>query len=118
MALYAVMAVAQPVLAGRYLSGGYEAIQWHAVIGGLLMVGAIGAFCCALLHATVGRGPAWPVLAVTIVFLAQGVQIGMGYSRALAVHVPLGVGIVAAVLSLAVWVWTPAARATGRWWSR
>jgi hypothetical protein len=49
-----------------------------------------------------------------LVFLAEGFQIGMGYSRQLHLHVPLGVAIVVAAVLLAAWVWTPsAARARG-----
>jgi hypothetical protein len=52
--------------------------------------------------------------ATVLVFLAEGFQIGMGHSRQLDLHVPLGVAIVVAAVLLAAWVWTPsAARARG-----
>jgi hypothetical protein len=48
--------------------------------------------------------------AAVLLFLAVGLQIGMGFSRQLGVHVPLGVGIVTASVLLTAWVWTPSAR--------
>lgn len=116
MTVYAAMVVAQPTLAGQYLSGSYDSIHWHALIGIALMLAAIGCFGFALMNATVGRGPAWPVLIIPLLFVAQGIQIGTGYARSLAIHIPLGVAIVATVVALAVWVWTPAARRPGRFW--
>ena len=45
--------------------------------------------------------------AVTVVaFFAVGIQIGLGYARILAVHVPLGVAIVTTAVLLAVWTWS------------
>lgn len=118
MAGYVAVVVAQPVLAGQYLSGSYDAMAWHELGAFLMMAAAVGAFGLAVLHAGVGRGPAWPVPLLIALFLGQSFQIGMGYSRMLAVHVPLGVLILATVLVLAAWVWSPAARRTGRLWRR
>lgn len=118
MAGYAAIVVAQPVLAGQYLAGSYDAINWHELGGLLMMVAAVGAFALAVVHAGLGRGPVWPVALLIVLFLAQGFQIGMGYARTLAIHVPLGVFILATVLALGAWVWSPAARRRGRMWRR
>lgn len=107
LSLYAVMAVAQPVLAGSYLSGNFDAISAHGLNGGMLMPAAMLTFPVALCHWLLGRGSGWPVAVVAALFLAQGLQIGMGYSRQLMIHIPLGVAIVATVLAVAVWSWTP-----------
>jgi hypothetical protein len=42
-------------------------------------------------------------------FLVVGLQIGMGFSRTLEVHIPLGVAIVTMSVLLTIWVWTPSA---------
>lgn len=106
--VHLVMVLAQPVLAGLFLTGDVDAITVHGTVGSVL-----GAVTLVLVGATlayvVRRGRLWVLPAVVALFLAVGMQIGLGYSRALAVHVPLGVAIVASSLLLAVWVWTPSA---------
>ena len=61
-----------------------------------------------MLYALAG-GRVWVVPVCVVLFLACGFQIGMGYARNLALHLPLGVGILAAALLLTVWSWTRAA---------
>lgn len=115
---YAVLAAGQPVLAGSYLSGNVDAIGDHGRNGGLLMAVAMLAFLVALAHWLGGRGPAWPVAAVVVLFLLQGVQIGLGYEKTLAVHIPLGVTIVGLLVAMAVWAWTPRVGRRGWLWRR
>lgn len=108
MLLYLTGVVAQPVLAGAYLQGNYDAIGLHGVNGTVLLsLMALVAGALAVACAVTARAAWWPVAAVVALFVAQGVQIGMGYSRALVVHVPLGVGIVVTVAGLTLWVWSP-----------
>jgi hypothetical protein len=64
-----------------------------------------------------GGGRPWPLAALLTLWWAAAIQLGMGYARVLAVHVPLGVTVVGAAVALAVWSWTPAARRPRRgWW--
>ncbi len=108
MLVYLVSAAAQPVLAGAYLEGDYDAIGAHGLIGSAaLSLLVMGAGALALASALVGGTSWWPVLVTGVLFFAQGFQIGMGHTRALLVHIPLGVAIVAAVAVLTVWVWRP-----------
>lgn len=110
-----VAVLAQPVLAGRYLTGDVDAIGVHGLIGSLLSLVAMALIAGAVAYVLGGRGRLWVLPATVLLFLAEGYQIGMGYSRALEVHVPLGVAIVVAAVLLAAWVWTPgAARPRGR----
>ena len=108
MLLYLSSAVAQPVLAGAYLQGDYDAIGLHGTNGAaLLSLMVLGSGVLALACAVTARAAWWPVAMVVALFVAQGIQIGMGYSRSLLVHVPLGVGIVVTVAGLTLWVWSP-----------
>jgi hypothetical protein len=110
-----VAVLAQPVLAGRYLTGDVDAITAHGLIGSLLALVAMALMVGALAYVVGGRGPLWVLPATALVFLAEGFQIGMGYSRQLELHIPLGVAITVAAVLLATWVWTPAAaRPRGR----
>jgi len=106
---HVVAVLAQPVLAGRYLTGDVDAIKTHGLIGSLLALVAMSLMAGALAYVVGGRGQLWVLPVTVLVFLAEGFQIGMGYSRALDVHVPLGVAIVVAAVLLAAWVWTPSA---------
>ena len=110
-----VAVLAQPVLAGRYLTGDVDAITVHGLVGSLLSLVAMALMAGALAYVLFGRGRLWVLPATVLLFLAEGLQIGAGYSRELAVHVPLGVAIVVVAVLLAAWAWTPsAARPRGR----
>jgi hypothetical protein len=104
-----VAVLAQPVLAGRYLTGDVDAIKAHGLNGSLLALVAMSLMAGALAYVVGGRGQLWVLPGTVLLFLAEGFQIGMGYSRQLQVHVPLGVAIVVTAVLLAAWVWTPSA---------
>jgi hypothetical protein len=101
----AVLAFNQAVFAGQFLSGTYGAVSTHAVnanvTGIMLLVEAVAA---ALLWRR-GGGPGWPALTALGLFVLAGVQIGIGYARVLALHIPLGVAIIVVDILMLVWVW-------------
>jgi hypothetical protein len=99
----------QPVLAGLFLTGDVDAIEVHGLVGSLLALVAMSLIAGALAYVIGGHGRLWVLPATVLLFLAEGIQIGMGYSRHLEVHVPLGVAIVVTAVLLAAWVWTPSA---------
>lgn len=103
-----VLVLAQPVLAGLFLTGDVDAITVHGALGSGLGAVAIVLVAATLLY-VVRRGALWVLPAAVVLFLAVGLQIGMGYARVLQIHVPLGVAIVTAAVVLTVWAWTPAA---------
>jgi hypothetical protein len=105
-----VAVLAQPVLAGRYLTGDVDAITVHGAVGSALAALDLLVIAAAALYVVGGRGRMWVLPAAVLLFVAVGLQIGMGYARQLGVHVPLGVGIVTASVLLTAWVWTPSAR--------
>jgi hypothetical protein len=109
-----VLALVQPVLAGLFLTGSVDAIKVHGVLGSVLAVAGQALIVSAIAY-VVARGRLWVIPAMVALFLAVGLQIGMGYARVLQLHVPLGVAIVTISALLAIWVWTPsAARPRGR----
>ena len=105
-----VAVLAQPILAGRYLTGDVDAITAHGAVGTALAALDLLVIAAAALYVTGGRGALWVLPAAVLLFLAVGLQIGMGFARRLGVHVPLGVGIVTASVLLTAWVWAPSAR--------
>lgn len=106
--------LAQPVLAGLFLTGDVDAIAVHATIGSALAVLGFVAIAGALAYVLGGRGRLWVLPVAVALFLADGAQIRMGYDRLLQLHVPFGVLIVVTSALMAVWVWSPSAgRARG-----
>ena len=107
--LHTAAVVAQPLLAGRYLSGDVDAMGAHSLNGTMLPLLSMLQIVAAVLFWRPGRGPFWPIPASVALFVAEGVQIGMGYSRTLGVHIPLGVAIVTTTVGLFVWslAWRP-----------
>jgi hypothetical protein len=105
--VHAVMVIAQPVLIGRYLDGDFDQLGTHgtngSVLPGIVLLCIGGALC----HWLVGRGRFWPVPATVLLLPIEGMQIGAGYEHNLAVHIPLGTGILALAVFLAAWSWTP-----------
>lgn len=103
----AVLLVGQPLLAGRFLDGDYPSLARHGNNGLILMGVAWLVVVAAVLAWRPGRLPGWPVpLAVAAAFLMP-VQLGMGHARFLAVHLLLGVSLVAAGAVVALWAWSP-----------
>lgn len=106
--VHLVLVLAQPVLAGLFLTGNVDAINVHAGVAGVLGITALALVAASIAY-VVRRGRLW-VLPVTVVqFLVIGLQMALGFTRALGGHVPLGVAIASASVLVAVWVWTPAA---------
>ncbi|UXY18110.1 hypothetical protein N8I84_04750 [Streptomyces cynarae] len=112
----AVLAVGQAVLAGSFLSGHYGALDLHALNATATGLVAVAQIVASALLWRPGGGPGWPALTGIALFGAEAGQIAMGYARVLAVHVPLGVAIIACTLLMLVWAWRPdrSRRAEGR----
>ncbi|TCO48674.1 hypothetical protein EV646_104496 [Kribbella antiqua] len=101
-AVHAIAICLQPILAGVYLNGSGSALRIHEPIG--LAVTFTGVF--QLLIATIwwrGGGRLLAPVATLLITLGEGFQVGMGYSRQLAIHIPLGIALVAGAVGFAVW---------------
>jgi hypothetical protein len=105
--VHALAVFAQPVLAGQFLDGNTAMVAVHGGVAVLIELVGLVQIPFAVLLWRPGRGPLWPTGLSVLLFLAEGMQAGFGYTRMLAVHVPLGVAIVATMLLLLVWVWRP-----------
>lgn len=106
--LHLVLVLAQPVLAGLFLTGDVDAIEVHAAVADALAFVELPFIAIAVAYA-IARGRLWVVPATVTLLVAVGLQMAVGYSRALQIHIPLGVVIVTVSVLLAIWVWTPAA---------
>ncbi|WP_433556652.1 hypothetical protein ACQPWY_31525 [Pseudonocardia xinjiangensis] len=107
--VHVLAAVAQPVLAGLFLTGDIDAIGVHGLIGSLLTLVGMAVIGVALAYVLGGRGRLWVLPVAVLLFLADAFQIAAGYERQLELHIPLGVAIVVVSVLLAAWAWTPSA---------
>lgn len=102
--------LAQPVFAGGYLAGGFNLLSTHATTASVVMALALAQIVLALCYWLAGRGSVYPLPLAVVMFMAAGLQTGMGYSRTLAVHIPLGVLIVLLAVGMCVLVFRRSAR--------
>ena len=114
LTLFLLAVLAQPVLAGMFLTGDVDAIGVHGLVGSFLALGAMALIAVALAYVLAGRGTVWVLPVTVLLFLAVGFQIAAGYARQLELHIPLGVLIVTTSVLVTAWSWTPwAARPRG-----
>ncbi|BCJ56177.1 hypothetical protein Asp14428_76520 [Actinoplanes sp. NBRC 14428] len=105
----------QAVYAGRFLSGDFPALHVHrenATYTGIVLLVQLIA---AVLLRWPGGGPLWPAFYTAGMFGLIALQIVLGFSRSLVIHVPLGVGLVVVTVLMLVWVWRPKPH---DWWPR
>ena len=104
-ALTTLSAFTQAVLAGGVVAGRIEMLPLHSNNGLLLTAGTLALLVALVLVWRPGGGPAWVLLVGLAMTSATVVQLGLGFSRSLAVHVPLGTTVIIAQVMLLVWVW-------------
>jgi hypothetical protein len=102
----AVDAILQPVFEGRFLSGDYAMLAAHSSNGIAVGVLSISQIAVAVVAWRVSRLPSRIVVAMAALGAATALQIALGFSRNLGVHIPLGVAIIAGSARLAAWTWT------------
>jgi hypothetical protein len=101
----AVMLFDQGVFAGQFLGGSYDALLVHRENVTYAGIAVAVAALAALLVIRPGRGPWQPLAAYGVVFGMTALQISLGFSRVLTVHVPLGVLTIGSATAVAVWAW-------------
>ena len=100
--LHAALVFAQAAFAGQVLAGHAAWLRAHEANGGILHLVALVQLVVAVLLWRPGRGPGWPALASLALLVAEELQIGFGYARVLALHVPLGVAIFGLTVAMLV----------------
>lgn len=113
--LAAVDAITQAMLAGKFLAGNYSALDLHASNVNILAALTLAMLAATIAHWRLAQGPCWPILAAILLAAAEGGQVALGKSNLLALHVPLGVAIIAALLALAAWSWRTTAHGAARY---
>ncbi len=91
--LVALLALAQPFLAGGFLQGIYPLLDAHLMAAMVLATAVLLSAIAALLVWRLGGGPSAFALQYTILLVLCVAQISLGYGRVLILHIPLGAGI-------------------------
>jgi hypothetical protein len=100
--LHAALILAQAAFAGQFLGGDAGWVRVHEANAGIIHLTAFVQLVLAILVWRPGRGPGWPALASLALLLAEELQLGFGYARMLALHVPLGVAIFGFTIAILV----------------
>lgn len=99
--LHAALLLLQGVFAGNFMAGDNAAMRIHQVLGTqVLYPVAIGqAILGGVLWRRKELSVTYPLLSAAVV-LAEGAQIGLGFTEQVAIHVPLGVALFGATVAL------------------
>jgi hypothetical protein len=108
--LHSLSAIAQPMFAGMYLDGDVDALSIHELNGSIVSGLGLAQLVAAVVYVWGGHGRRWPMWASLGLVLAEQVQSGLGYESVVAIHVPLGVSVIAMQILLTVWLFRDAAR--------
>lgn len=108
--LVTVLVLAQPVLAGLFVTGDVGMLELHGITASFLVALVAFQTIAAILVWRPGRGPAWPILASGAAFVVVELQAGLGYARVVAAHIPLGVLLFGLSVALLIAVWSPRLR--------
>lgn len=104
--VHTVAIFAQPVFAGRYLTGDYDMLRAHAIGADVVSYLGLAQFVAALALWRRG-GLLWPAALSLALALGETAQYFAGLAGALALHVPLGVALVAGATVMLVALWRP-----------
>lgn len=100
-----IMLFDQAIFAGQFLSGVYPMLQLHRDNATYAGVAVLITTAAAVLARWPGRGPWWPILAWLGLFGLIALQIALGFTGELAIHIPLGTAIILIAAALTVWAW-------------
>ncbi|MGF1425169.1 hypothetical protein [Kitasatospora sp. LaBMicrA B282] len=90
----ALLALAQPFLAGGFLQGYYPMLKAHQIAAMILATFVLlAALAGVLVWRLVPGAKAGAAIQYTVLLVLVTAQITLGFSRVLLLHVPLGVGI-------------------------
>lgn len=98
VALHALGVLTQAIYAGQFLSGIEQAVVAHEAIGLMILAVSLLQVIFAILVTRMRNDSLWFVTTTVVVLLAEALQVGTGFGRFLAVHIPLGVIIFGVVV--------------------
>ncbi len=113
LVLHSCALLAQPALAGEFLSGTDPAVRFHEWLAWAILGLCSVQIMLAAFGLRTGVATYWLLIGSALLLLAEALQTGVGYGRLLRVHVPLGAVEFAVVLLQTVSVFRPRAGSPG-----
>lgn len=107
--LHAVAICLQPIAIGIYLNGSTTGLKIHEPVGTALAFVGLGQLIVAIVYWRCGGRLLAPAIAL-LILSAESVQIAMGYTKQLAIHIPLGVALIGSTVCFAAWICRRTAR--------
>lgn len=105
--------LAQAMFAGRFMAGSYDGLDAHSLNGMIVAAGMLVMTACFAAAWRFGQATGQTVLRCVVLTIVSGVEIAVGHKEILAVHVPLGVALIAGLAAMTVQVWARPALETG-----
>ncbi len=96
---------AQALFAGRFMAGSYDGLDAHALNGTITAAGMLVMTVCFTVAWRFGAAPGRIAIQCAAITVATGAEDALGHNNILAVHVPLGVAIIAGLFVLNAQVW-------------
>ncbi|MGA3238146.1 MAG: hypothetical protein ABSG03_17790 [Bryobacteraceae bacterium] len=109
LVLHSCALLAQPALAGEFLSGADDAVRFHEWLAWAILGLCSIQIVLAAFGLRTGVATYWLLIGSALLLLAESLQTGVGYGRLLRVHVPLGAIEFAVVVVQTVSVFRPRA---------
>lgn len=100
--VHLLLVLIQPFTAGWSLEFGGGALDWHGNTANAIVTLAFLQIIPGLLARWPGGAPIAAPITALLIFLAEVVQLQLGYHGGFAVHLPLGVAVVGGAVVLAV----------------
>jgi hypothetical protein len=113
-ALMTLDGFAQPIFAGRFMAGSYDGLDAHSLNGMVMAAGILFMTVCFAVGWRFGAAPGRTAAQCAALTIGTGVEIALGHQQILAVHIPLGVALIAGLVVVTVQTWRSPARPTGR----
>ncbi len=105
MTLWFAQIALQVAFAAGFVSGSTSWFSMHSLNGALLVLPLMVGFPVALLNAIVARGAWWPLVVLPALFFLVTMQMTLGYTRIVGVHIVGGVLVFALALITCIELW-------------
>ncbi|MFG1603927.1 hypothetical protein [Actinoplanes sp. NPDC049265] len=101
--LVVLQVLLQAVLAGGFVTGEVSLLGLHSTNGIVLFVTSGLLVAGSVLLVRPGRGPWWPIVLTSVVWLLIAVQDWFGFARMIGLHIPIGVALMGLITGFAWW---------------
>jgi len=98
--------LAQAALAGGFVTGDVGLLGLHSANAILLILTSAALVPATILLVRPGRGPWWPIVVSGALWSAVVFQVGLGFSRQVGLHIPVGMSIMGLTAAFTWWAFS------------